>query len=202
MKVLVVHSSANKERSSTRTLANHAIEILRKHWGRELAIKVRDVGQGLTPINEAYLTGRGKKPEERTQAEKEINTLSDRLVEEIQEADLVVIGAPMYNFSVPSSLKTWFDHIAQAGKTFSYSSDGPKGHLEKTRALVLTSMGGDWQGKEQDFLTGYVAHFLKFLGIHSQAIINAKKQASGERAEHLSNAEAEIESELQKLMTS
>ena len=104
---------------------------------------------------------------------------------ELQSADIVVIGAPMYNFSVSSTLKAWIDHVARAGVTFKYGANGPEGLLKNKKLYVFTSRGGVYsQGpaKSMDFHETYLRAVLGFLGITDISFIHAEGLAMGEDA--------------------
>ena len=92
-------------------------------------------------------------------------TLADQLIEEVQAADVIIIGAPMYNFSVPSQLKSWFDHIARAGVTFQYTSQGPEGLLKNKKVFVITSRGGIHKDRPTDVMVPYLNTILGFVGL-------------------------------------
>jgi len=91
--------------------------------------------------------------------------LADALIEEVQAADIIIIAAPMYNFSVPSQLTTWFDHIARAGVTFQYTSKGPVGLLKGKKVYVVSTRGGMHKGKASDVVTPYLNTILGFVGL-------------------------------------
>lgn len=111
-------------------------------------------------------------------AEHQARALSDQLIAELRAADTIVIGAPMYNFSVPTGLRAWFDHILRAGETFSYSEAGPQGLIEGRRAIVVESRGGLYsEGPAQaaDFQEPYLRFLLGFIGITDVTFIHAEK---------------------------
>ncbi len=116
--------------------------------------------------------------------------IADRLVDELLAADVLVIGLPMYNFNVPSTLKAWFDHVARAGTTFRYTENGPQGLLENRRAYLLTARGGQYAGTENDLQTPYVRFFLGFLGITEVEFVHAEGLAMGDEASHQALASA------------
>ena len=103
-------------------------------------------------------------PEQRSAAQEAVVAYSDLLINELQQADVIVIGLPMYNFGVPSQLKAYFDHIARAGVTFKYTEQGPVGLLTGKRAVVFRR-GGVYAGTPLDTQTAYVRDFLRFVGI-------------------------------------
>ncbi len=99
---------------------------------------------------------------------------SDALIAEIQRADTIVIGLPMYNFGIPSQLKAYFDHIARAGVTFRYTAQGPEGLLTGKRAYVFAARGGRYVGTPLDSQSPYVRDFLGFLGIREVEFVYAE----------------------------
>jgi FMN-dependent NADH-azoreductase len=99
-------------------------------------------------------------------AQRDTLALSSTLVQELVEADVVVLGLPMYNFNVPSALKAWFDHVARVGISFRYTESGPVGLLADRPVYVLAARGGLYAGTERDVQTPYVRQFLGLLGIH------------------------------------
>ncbi len=114
------------------------------------------------------------KPEERNAAQHGVVAYSDALINELQQADVIVLGLPMYNFGVPSQLKAYFDHIARAGVTFKYTDKGPVGLLTGKKAYVFAARGGLYAGSPLDTQTGYVRDFLRFIGIGDVEFVYAE----------------------------
>jgi len=108
-------------------------------------------------------------PDARTPEQRADVRYSDALVDELRAADTIVLGVPMYNFSVPSTLRTYFDHIARAGVTFSYSSAGPEGLLAGRRAHVFVTRGGVYDGSA-DSQVPYLRQFLRFIGLEPEFV--------------------------------
>jgi FMN-dependent NADH-azoreductase len=129
-------------------------------------------------------------PEARTAEQLAVVAQSDALIDEIKAADTMVLGLPMYNFGVPSTLKAYFDHVARAGVTFRYTEGGSVGLLTGKKAYVFATRGGLYAGTPRDLQTAYVRDFLAFLGItdvefvyaEGLAISDASRQASLARA--------------------
>jgi FMN-dependent NADH-azoreductase len=117
--------------------------------------------------------------DERTSAQHAIAAQSDALIDELRTADVVVLGLPMYNFGVPSTLKAYFDHIARAGISFRYTPNGPQGLLGDKKVYVLAARGGLYQGTALDTQTAYVRDFLNFLGLRDIEFIYAEGLATG-----------------------
>ena len=130
------------------------------------------------------------KPEDRTLAQRKVVNESDALIDELQRADTIVIGLPMYNFGVPSTLKAYFDHIARAGVTFRYTEKGPEGLLKGKKAYVFATRGGLYVGTPLDTQTAYVRDFLRFLGIDDVEFIYAEGLAMGDAKRDVALAEA------------
>ncbi len=135
------------------------------------------------------------KPEERSAAQQAVVAYSDALISELKQADLIVLGLPMYNFGVPSQLKAYFDHIARAGVTFKYTDKGPVGQLTGKRAYVFAARGGVYAGTPLDTQTGYVRDFLRFIGISDVTFVYAEGLAMSAHSKEagLAKATAEIE---------
>ncbi len=111
----------------------------------------------------------GAKPEDRSPEQQAAVEHSDALIEELRSADTIVLGVPMYNFSVPSTLRAYFDHVARAGVTFRYTSAGPEGLLTGRRAYVFLTRGGVY-GEGSDNQAPYLGQFLRFLGIEPEFV--------------------------------
>jgi len=127
---------------------------------------------------QAFIT----KPEERTPAQVAHARESDALIDELKQADTIVIGLPMYNFGIPSTLKAYFDHVARVGHTFRYTETGPEGLLKGKRAVIFAARGGIYAGTPLDTQTAYVRDFLRFLGIEEVEFVYAEGLALGEDA--------------------
>lgn len=134
------------------------------------------------------------KPEARTAEQQAHVAASDALIAEIEQADTIVLGLPMYNFGIPSTLKAYFDHIGRAGVTFRYTEKGPVGLLTGKKVYVFATRGGLYQGTPLDTQTGYVRDFLKFVGLGDMEFVYAEGLAMGEAPKNaaLANAGAEI----------
>jgi FMN-dependent NADH-azoreductase len=119
---------------------------------------------------------------------------SDNLIAELKQADVIVLGLPMYNFGVPSQLKAYFDHIARAGLTFRYTAQGPVGLLGGKKVYVFAARGGLYAGGPLDTQTQYVRDFLRFLGIEDVQFVYAEGLAIGSESKEaaLSGARAQI----------
>lgn len=129
-------------------------------------------------------------PEARSPEQHAVVAYSDALIDELRSADILVLGLPMYNFGIPSTLKAYFDHIARAGVTFRYTEKGPVGLLTGKRAFVFAARGGRYAGTPLDRQTGYVRDFLGFLGIADVEFVYAEGLNMGEDSKSAALAEA------------
>jgi FMN-dependent NADH-azoreductase len=178
--ILVINSSAAREGSVSRELVEFAVDRLIQD-APEAGIVRRDLGASPVPhLDVGTLNGVRGTPS--TDAERTARSLSDELIAELRAADTIVIGAPMYNFSVATGLRAWFDHVLRAGETFSYSEAGPKGLLAGKRVIVVESRGGLYsEGPAQavDFQEPYLRHLLGFMGLSDVTFVHAEKIGYG-----------------------
>ena len=131
---------------------------------------------------------------ERTLDQQRVVAESDRLIAELERANVIVIGLPMYNFGVPSTLKAYFDHVARAGVTFRYTAEGPEGLLKGKKAYVFATRGGRYAGTSLDLQTAYVRQFLGFMGIRDVEFVYTEGMALGseQRSAAVASAVARI----------
>ena len=169
--ILHIDASGRKTSSVSRQMSK---EIIQKIRNDQSAVTYRDVSQGLPLVDElmigAYFTPKAERSEQQNQA----IALSDRIVEELLATDIVVIGIPIYNFSMPAGFKAWSDLAARLGETFQYNKKGPVGLLEGKKAYIAIASGGTKVGSENDFLTPWLRHYLGFIGIHDIEIVQAE----------------------------
>jgi FMN-dependent NADH-azoreductase len=130
------------------------------------------------------------RPEDRTPEQAAVVGYSDALIQEIKDADVVVLGLPMYNFGLPSTLKAYFDHIARAGVTFRYTEQGSVGLLGGKKVYVFAARGGFYAGTARDTQTPYVRDFLSFLGMADIEFVHAEGLAISAAAKEQSLAKA------------
>lgn len=198
--VLVLTSSVNGEASASNSLVAHAVAQLR-HDDLSLKIVRRDLAANPVPhLNADSATVlRGSDPVNPAQVA--ARDLSDTLISEVLAADTVLIGAPMYNFGIPSTLKSWFDHVLRAGITFRYGETGPEGLAKGKRALVIESRGGIYSegpARTMDSQEPHLRTLLGFIGITDVTFVRAEKLAFGPEASEaaLRSAKSEIETAL------
>jgi len=134
------------------------------------------------------------KPGERSKAQQAVVDFSDALIAELKNAQVLVLGLPMYNFGIPSTLKAYLDHIARAGVTFRYTEKGPIGLLEGKKAYVFATRGGLYAGTVKDSQTAFVRNFLNFIGISEVEFVYAEGLNMGEdaKAAALSGAQEKL----------
>ncbi|SMO86324.1 FMN-dependent NADH-azoreductase [Ruegeria faecimaris] len=170
--ILHIDASARREGSTTRDLSARIVN----HLGADRIIR-RDLATPLPLLTEAWVSANFTPADQRSAMQQDQLSLSDELVTELQQADTLVIGLPIYNFSVPAAFKAWIDLIARVGVTFSYSESGPKGLLDGKRAVLAVASGGTAVGSDVDFATSYAKHVLGFIGIHDVEIVAADQLA-------------------------
>ena len=153
---------------------------------------VRDLAKEPVPHLDAARFGAFlAKPEERTPAQQAVVDYSDALIGELKRADVVVLGLPMYNFGVPSTLKAYFDHVARVGETFKYTEKGPVGLLTGKKVYVFAARGGMYAGTPNDTQTPFIRTFLSFLGMSDIEFVYAEGLAISEASKQQSLARAE-----------
>lgn len=170
--VLHIDSSARLTGSVSRDLTAQVVERL----GAKEIIR-RDLATPLPLLDEAWIGANFTPADQRSDAQKELLALSDALIAELQAADTIVIGAPVYNFSVPSTLKAWIDLVARAGVTFRYSEAGPEGLLKGKRVIVVMTSGGTPAGSDYDYASRYLKQILGFIGLTDVELVAADQQA-------------------------
>ena len=152
---------------------------------------VRDLAQNPLPHLDLARVGAFTTPAERRTPEQEaLVAQSDALIDELQGADVVALGLPLYNFGIPSTLKAYFDHVARAGITFRYTAHGPEGLLKGKKAYVLAARGGLYQGTPKDTQTGYLRDFLAFIGITDLEFVYAEGLNMGEASQQQAHTAA------------
>jgi len=135
------------------------------------------------------------KPEERSAQQQAVVDFSDTLIAQIKDADAIVIGLPMYNFGIPSTLKAYFDHIARAGVSFRYTENGPVGLLGGKKVYIFAARGGLYAGTAKDSQTTYVRDFLNFIGLSDVEFVYAEGLNMGEERKNaaLDSAQQQLE---------
>jgi FMN-dependent NADH-azoreductase len=193
--LLQINASIHNGRGQSSQLANQFVATFRERHP-EAAVIVRDVAaEEPVPHLTAERFGAFQTlAEERSATQQAVVAYSDVLIRELNEASVIVIGLPMYNFGVPSQLKAYFDHIARAGVTFSYTAQGPKGLITGKKVYVFATRGGQYVGTPLDTQSSYVRDFLRFLGMTDVEFVYAEGLAMSpqSKAAGLAKAGAEI----------
>lgn len=173
LKILRIDASARVDGSTTRQLSDELIDALRDRHGR-VSVLTRDLARTPPPLlDENWIAANFTDPQTRDTQQRAALAQSDELVAELMAVDVVVIGAPVYNFSVPAALKAWIDQVARARVTFRYTENGPEGLLKGKRAYLVMASGGVAIGSAADFASGYLRQVLGFLGITDVEIVAA-----------------------------
>ena len=177
--VLQLNASLFAEQGQSSQLSNAFVDAWATAHPGDQVVR-RDLANDPLPhLDAARFTAFITPPEQRTADQQAHVAASDVLVDELRAADVVVLGLPMYNFGVPSTLKAYFDHVARAGVTFRYTATGPEGLLHGKKAYVLAARGGLYQGTPRDTQTGYVRDFLAFIGITDVEFVYAEGLSMG-----------------------
>ena len=195
MNILQINSSARRAASQSTRLATRIVERLRDA-DPEATLTLRDLNAVPHPIlDEAALGALFTPATERTPEQAARVALDDALIAEIQAADVVVLGVPMYNFGVPAQLKNWIDAISRAGVTFRYTAKGPEGLLTGKRIYVALTRGGMYRNTPADTQVPYLKTIFTFLGLTDVHFVYAEGLSMGPDAEQkaLTTAYEQIE---------
>ncbi|UMR33134.1 FMN-dependent NADH-azoreductase [Massilia sp. MB5] len=183
--VLYINSSVRSSGSLSRQLSAEFIAKWRAANPGDSIVERDLAAQPVPHLSEEMMGAFFTAPEQRNAEQAAVVKTSDALVAELFAADVIVIGAPMYNFSISSTLKAWIDHIARAGLTFKYTENGPVGLVQGKQVYVFTASGGVYSegpGSGFDFLSTYLRAALGFLGMSDIRFIQAEGVAGGEQA--------------------
>ena len=175
MKIYQIDSSARKEGSTSRALAKKLLDKIKKP---DDEVVYRDLDDEMVFVS--GLTESGMKIEEKDQTEhhKKMFELSDKLVKELKQSDVIIISAPIYNYGPPATLKAWSDLVARIGETFKFKENGRReGLLRNKRAYLVITSGGTKLNSKEDFLTPWLKFILNFFGIDKIETINADQMA-------------------------
>lgn len=203
MNILQINSSAQRQNSQSSRLADAIvtrINALQAAAGRQPASRVvRDLAQTPHPVlDEAALQALGTPAEQRTPEQAARVALDDALIAEVQAADVLVLGVPMYNFGIPAQLKNWLDAIARARVTFRYTETGPEGLLKGKKVYVALARGGVHRDTPEDSQVPYLKTILGFLGMHDVTFFYAEGLAMG--AEAIEKAQREAHEDIRTLL--
>ena len=175
MKIYQIDSSARKEGSTSRALAKKLLDKIKKP-GDEVIY--RDLDDEMVFVSGLTESGMKIKDEDQTEHHKKMFELSDKLVQELKESDIIIISAPIYNYGPPATLKAWSDLAARIGETFKFRSDGRReGLLKNKKAYLVITSGGTKINGAEDFLTPWLKFVLNFFGIEKVEFIGADQMA-------------------------
>ena len=190
MKIYQIDSSARKEGSISRSLAKKLINKIKKS---DDEVIYRDLDDEMLFVSGLTESGMKIPEDKQTDGHKKMFQLSDKLVEELKDSDVIIISAPIYNFGPPATLKAWSDLAARVNTTFKYTPDGKRiGLLKDKKAYLVITSGGTKIGSEEDFLTPWLKLMLNFFGIMDVKIISADQMAI-DYEKSIAKAEKEIE---------
>ncbi|MDA8092903.1 MAG: NAD(P)H-dependent oxidoreductase [Betaproteobacteria bacterium] len=183
MHILQINSSQRAEGSHSTRMADAVVDRLRADRPQAQVI-VRDLARAPHPMLDGPALRALLAPaDQRTPEQAARVALDDALIAEIQWADILVLGVPMYNFGVPAQLKTWIDAISRAGVTFRYTEQGPQGLLKGKTAIVAQASGGLHRNSPADTITPHLKSVLGFIGIGDVQFVYAEGLAMGPEAE-------------------
>jgi FMN-dependent NADH-azoreductase len=188
-KVLILKSSILGSYSQSSAL----VDYLHQQWSRKGAqITVRDLGSQPVPMLDGELATGLRGGEDLSERQLSALALSNELVAEIKKHDSIIIAAPMYNFTIPTTLKNWIDFIARVGVTFSYTATGPVGLIEGKRAIIVTTRGGVHKDGATDHVVPYLTTLLGFIGINNVETIYAEALNMGPDAAEAGISQAKL----------
>ena len=175
MKIYQIDSSARKEGSTSRALAK---KLLDKIKSPEDEIIYRDLNEEMVFVSGLTESGMNIEKKDQTDHHRKMFELSDQLVKELKESDIIIISAPIYNYGPPATLKAWSDLAARVGETFKFKPNGRReGLLKNKKAYLVITSGGTKLNSKEDFLTPWLKFILNFFGIEKIETINADQMA-------------------------
>ena len=189
MKIYQIDSSARKEGSTSRALAKKVLEKIKKP-GDEVIY--RDLNEEMVFVTGLTESGMNIKEEDQNENHKKMFELSNQLVKELKESDIIIISAPIYNYGPPATLKAWSDLAARVGETFRFKPNGRReGLLKNKKAYLVITSGGTKLNSKEDFLTPWLKFILNFFGIEKIETICADQMAL-DYEKSIKNAEKQI----------
>jgi FMN-dependent NADH-azoreductase len=191
MKIVHIDSSIAGREATSSILAKSVVDRLVS--GQDAQIHYRDLNQeDLGHLTDEVFAGFQLEAAERNDIQQAAAKRSASYIEELRDADALVLAVPMYNFSTPSTVKAWIDHVARAGISFAYGENGPVGLLNVKKAYVVATRGGQYAGSGFDHQTPWLEQVLKFVGIQEVEFIYAEGMAGA-------NAEQSVQTANQKI---
>ena len=175
MKIYQIDSSARKDGSTSRALAKKVLEKIKKP---EDDVIYRDLNDEMVFVTGLTESGMNIDQKDQNENHKKMFKLSDQLVKELKESDIIIISAPIYNYGPPATLKAWSDLAARVGETFKFKPNGRReGLLKNKKAYLVITSGGTKLNSKEDFLTPWLKFILNFFGIEKIETINADQMA-------------------------
>ena len=190
-KVLVLNSSLNGEQGNSTKLSQLFVEQLANN--QQISVTTRDLSDNaIAHLTQTEMAAWMTDANERSDEQKLLAAISDDLIAELNDNELIVIGMPMYNFGIPSTFKAWIDRIARAGITFKYTEQGAVGLIKDKKVVVLAARGGVYQGTDMDTQTKYLKDVLGFVGMTDVDFIYAEGLAMPGAEQSLEAAQENI----------
>jgi len=177
VKILHIDSSGRLSNSLSRKLTSYMITKLKQKTQKKVIYRDIGSGHGLAYVNNNIAEALFIPDNERSNLQKEELKPSDEVIKEALDSDIWVIGIPVYNFSMPATFKTWADMLARLKVTFQYNENGPEGLLKNKKVFIIVTSGGTEVGSEIDFLTPWLRHYMKFIGIEDLTIIQPNEHS-------------------------
>ncbi|NNC51839.1 MAG: FMN-dependent NADH-azoreductase [Erythrobacter sp.] len=189
--ILHITASIRNGESVSRSLGTKLVEGLAAKQGA--SVVTRDLSKNDLPfIDEDRFAANLSPYAERSPEQHELAKIADELIDELQNADTLVFSVPIYNFSVPATVKAWADLVARAGTTFQYTANGPEGLLKGKKAYITAASGGTPVGSDMDFMTPWLKFFLGFLGIQDVEVVAADGVMGEGGEEKIAEAHEEV----------
>jgi FMN-dependent NADH-azoreductase len=191
MKIVHIDSSIAGREATSSILAKSVVDRLVS--GQNAQVHYRDLNQeGLGHLTDEVFAGFRLDASERNDIQQAAAKRSDTYIEELRDADALVLAVPMYNFSTPSTVKAWIDHVARAGVSFTYGANGPEGLLNVKKAYVVATRGGQYAGSGFDHQTPWIEQVLKFVGVQEVEFIYAEGMAGANAEQSVQDANQKI----------
>ena len=195
MKIYQIDSSARKEGSTSRALAKKLLDKIKKP---EDEVVYRDLDDEMVFVTGLTESGMNIKEKDQNENHKKMFDLSNQLVKELKESDVIIISAPIYNYGPPATLKAWSDLAARVGETFRFKDNGRReGLLKNKKAYLVITSGGTKLNSREDFLTPWLKFILNFFGIEKVEVISADQMAL-DYDKSIKDAENQIENLIKK----
>ncbi|MGE5952466.1 MAG: FMN-dependent NADH-azoreductase [Qipengyuania vulgaris] len=190
--ILHITASIRGEESVSRSLGTKLVEGLATK--QDATVITRDLAKNDLPFIDAERHAANLAPyAERSDDQHALAKIADELIDELEAADTIVFSVPVYNFTVPATLKAWADLVARAGRTFQYTANGPEGLLTGKRVYITAASGGTGMGSEIDFMSPWLKFFLGFLGMHDVELVAADGIMGEGGEEKIAEAHGEVE---------